>query len=129
MGSQLTQLLNLKLDAAQTAIEATALTGGLLPLQAGGFGSALCDAGLGALITVLLYLITVALFVGAMIDIGKGFMEGRSSQSGRQAASGSSFRDGGMKLVGVLIVGALPTLLAGAGFSVIECVDAVNVFG
>lgn len=102
---------------------------GALTLQAGGFGNALCEAGLGALLSVLLYLLTVVLFVLAMVDIAKGFMEGKSSKGGRQASSGSSFRDGGMKLVGVIVVAALPSLLAGAGFSVISCVETVNVFG
>lgn len=97
-------------------------------LQIEQLGSDLCNAGLGTLLMIGLWLLALKLFLMAWPDIAKGFEQRGSKSSGAQQQKSGSFTDGGIKFVGAIVVANLPVFLATAGFSFLSCVDAINIF-
>lgn len=97
-------------------------------LQVDSTSTALCEAGVGGLATVGLFLGAIYLAYLAIPDLIKFFAGRNSSKSSSQSSSNEGLKGAGMKLFGAVIVAALPSILAGAGFALLECVDAVNVF-
>ena len=122
-----------------SAADATTHSLTSIMLQAGGgggggggtasaLGSALCDIGLGALITAALFLISIALIYGSLGDLYNWFAKSKSKDSGRRAESGGHLQSAGKKIGGGIVIGASPTILAAIGFSLLSCVSAVNPF-
>lgn len=97
------------------------------PLQSE-IGGALCDAGVGVLIGMILYIISILLVYLSIPDLYKGFAASRSKKGGSQREKSNYFADAGKKLFGAVVISSLPTILATIGFSLLECVDAVQIF-
>ena len=117
-----------------TGARATAHSVAGVVLQAGGgdtassLGTALCNIGIGALITAALFLISIALIYGSLGDLYKWFAASNSKDSGRRSESGSHLSSAGKKIGGGIVIGASPTILSAIGFSLLSCVTAVNPF-
>ena len=110
-------------SVAQNAIPAM-----FVVLQADQIAQDLCEAGLGSLATIGLFLLAAMLFIKSFPDVAKGFDAKGSSSSGSQRQSSQHFRNAAMKLVGAIVIATLPTLLATAGFSLFGCIEAVTIF-
>lgn len=98
-----------------------------IPLQTE-LGGALCEAGVGTLITMFLYLATIYLVYLAIPDLIGAFTASRSKKGSAKQDKSEYMGDAGTKLFGAVIIGALPMILSTAGFSLLECVDAVPIF-
>lgn len=115
-------------------VRATAHSMANVVLQQGGgdmsssLGSALCDIGIGALITAVLFLISMFLIYGALGDLSKWFASSNSKDSGRRSEAGGHLQSAGKKVGGGIVIGASPTILSALGFSLLSCVTAVNPF-
>ena len=102
-------------------------------LQAGGGGLAgfqqgLCEIGAGAVLSIVLWALAMALLVYAVFDVWAWFKEGRSKREGSSSRQGDKAADAGMKVFGAIVVAGMPTLLASAGFQLLSCWNAVPVF-
>lgn len=100
----------------------------LVPLQTGETSNALCEAGVGALVTLGLYLVALALLYLAMAAVASGFINSRSKK-GDRGQGRNDFRTAGQRTLGAVIVAALPNIANAAGFAGLGCVDSVTVFG
>lgn len=108
------------------------LTYARVTLQAGGpdgLGAALCQIGVGQLLSALLYLGAIYLAYLTIGDVVAASASGNSRSSGSQNDRRSALKAAGAKAVGAVAVAGMPTLLAGAGFTLLECVEAVNILG
>lgn len=103
------------------------VVGALIPLQGGNIGSALCNLGIGTIITAALYLAALALAYLAIGDFFSGFANRRSKSSDRKGQAGSDFGSGGFKLVGAVVIGGFPLLANAIGFSLLSCVSPIRI--
>lgn len=99
------------------------------PLQLSSFTSTLCELGAGVLVTIILWAAAMMLLAGAAGDTYRGFKEQNSKKRGSNQNQSSSFVSAGIQAFGAVIMGGLPSLLASAGFNLISCVNAINIFG
>lgn len=102
-----------------------------MPLQGGpgDVNSALCSIGVGGFITLILYLVALALVFLSFFDAANYFKGQNSRESGAQYESRDSLRSGASKLFGAIIVGGLPLLINAMGFNIMDCVNPVDIFG
>lgn len=121
-GLSLIQLVPLTTDA----IASLAFIAGV-PLQVDAVSSSLCEAGVGNLITIGLWIISMVLLLKSIPQLYRGFDE-RGKRSGKaQRQSGEHFSSAMIMVIGSVIVATMPTLLSAAGFSLLSCVDSVPI--
>lgn len=102
----------------------------LLPLQSTGeLGDSLCDAGVGTLITLFLFVLAILLVYKSIPDIYRGFDAKGSRSSGAQKQKDQHFNNAAMKIIGAVVIASLPTFLSTVGFTLLSCVDSVQIFG
>jgi hypothetical protein len=99
--------------------------------QSGGqqLGTAICNTGAGQLITMGLFALALLLIYGAVIDGYRGVKRGRSKNTNQRSQQGGDFENAGMKLIGGVVIAAAPSVLSTLGFSLLSCVNAVQIFG
>ena len=101
----------------------------MLPIQTDAVGDALCAAGVGVLVTILLFLASLGLLALSAFNLIEWFAKKGSRRSQLQTEANDHARAAGLQMFGAVIVGMLPVLLAAAGFSLLDCIEPVNVFG
>lgn len=92
-------------------------------------GSAICNTGAGQLITMGLFALALLLIYGAVIDGYRGVKNGRSKNTNQRSQQGGNFENAGMKLIGGVVIAAAPSVLSTLGFSLLSCVNSVQIFG
>lgn len=90
-------------------------------------GSALCEAGAGIILTAVFYLASLALVYLAVIDAIKAFAEGSDDDPRRRAGTGTTWGAAVKKFIGAILVAAAPTLLSAIGFTLLDCVSAIDI--
>lgn len=98
-----------------------------LPLQAESIGAALCELGIGAVITAALYLMAVALVYMSLGDLFSGFKNRQSKSPKSKGQAGNDFGSAGFKFVGAVIIGGFPILASAVGVSILDCVDPIRI--
>ena len=91
-------------------------------------GAALCSAGVGVIATVGLYCAALYLAYGAFPHVVRGFEAKNSKKAGSSAGEQSGFGAAGKQLLGAGVVAALPSILSSAGWSLLSCVQSVQIF-
>lgn len=99
----------------------------MLPLQADGIGSALCELGLGRIITAALYIGSIALAYLGIGDLWKGFKRRKSKSAGKKGQAGDDFGNALFKMVGAVIIGGFPIIANAIGFDLLSCVEPIRI--
>lgn len=97
------------------------------PLQTEGIGSALCELGLGRIITAALYIGSIALAYMGIGDLWKGFKRRKSKSAGKKGQAGDDFGNALFKMVGAVVIGGFPIIASAIGFDLLSCVEPIRI--
>lgn len=99
----------------------------MFPLQADGMGSALCELGLGRIITAALYIGSIALAYLGVGDLWKGFKRRKSKSAGKKGQAGDDFGNAIFKMIGAVVIGGFPIIASAIGFDLLSCVEPIRI--
>jgi hypothetical protein len=103
-------------------------SGGSAPtVDLGQIGTALCEAGLGVVITLALWAGCVGLIYKSLPDVYRFFGAKGSSKGGAQKQKSQHISNMINKWVGGVVLASLPSVLSTAGFALLSCVNSIQI--
>jgi hypothetical protein len=91
-------------------------------------GNAICDTGAGKLISMGLVGLSLLLVYSGIFDGYRGLKNSNKKNTKQRAQQGSEYGAAGKKVVGAVVISGAPTMLSTMGFSLLNCVSAVQIF-